>query len=166
MAGSGEMHYRSELVGLLTDLQGIWSDPAFGRRLPGVREYDLSSMEVRVLWTLGARGPLRGSTLAELLGTGAPNVSKAVAKLEGRRWLTRRKDDGDGRAHDLILTETGEGVAKDLFDAGDDMMDELLADWTDHDVRAVTGYLERLLTSSRGFAASLDEEPRRIFGGA
>lgn len=165
MAGPEEMHYRSELVGLLTDLQGIWSDPAFGRRLPGVREYDLSSMEVRVLWTLGSRGPLRGSTLAELLGTGAPTVSKAVAKLEERDWLTRRKDKGDGRAHDLILTGTGTRIAKDLFDAGDDMMDELLTDWTDHDVGAVTGYLERLLASSRAFAAALDEQsPRTVPG--
>lgn len=161
MAGSEEMHYRSDLVGLLTDLQGIWSDPAFGRRLPGVREHGLSSMEVRVLWTLGSRGPLRGSALADLLGTGAPTVSKAVAKVEERGWLERRRDETDGRAHDLVLTDEGARIAKDLFDAGDDMMDELLADWTESDVRAVTGYLERLLERSRVFASALDAEPPR-----
>ncbi|WP_166404704.1 MarR family winged helix-turn-helix transcriptional regulator [Labedella endophytica] len=158
MAGSDEMHYRSDLVGLLTDLQGIWSDPAFGRRLPGIREHGLSAMEVRVLWTLGFRGPLRGSALADLLGTGAPTVSKAVAKVEARGWVDRHRDEADGRAHDLVLTDAGKAVARDLFDAGDAMMDELLADWTDDDVRAVTGYLDRLLTRSRTFASGLDTD--------
>jgi DNA-binding MarR family transcriptional regulator len=166
MVDSEGMHYRSDLVQLLTDLQGLWSHPAFGRRMVGVRGYELSPTEVRVLWTLGGRGPMRSSALADLLDTGAPTVSKAVARLEQRGHVRRIQDAVDGRAQDVMLTDHGIEVARSLFEAGDDMMVHLLEGWDGDDVRALTTYVERLVGRARTFATDLDTDDTDSDGSA
>jgi DNA-binding MarR family transcriptional regulator len=156
MTPTDDLHYRSELVESLTRLQNIWSDPAFGRRMARVRDHGFSSMEVRVLWTIGSRGPMRGSVLAELIGTGAPTVSKTIAKLEQRGLVVRDRDERDARAHDVRLTDEGRRLAHELYAAGDDMMDELLAGWDESDIAAFTGYVARLVGRAQSFSDSLD----------
>ncbi|MBK5567546.1 MAG: winged helix-turn-helix transcriptional regulator [Ensifer sp. SSB1] len=70
--------------------------------------YQLTRPEWRTLAALGSTG--RPMTATEVGGHSAMHktkVSRAVAALEKRRWLTRREDEGDRRIEHLELTKTG-----------------------------------------------------------
>ncbi|MGF6157249.1 DNA-binding MarR family transcriptional regulator [Ensifer sp. KUDG1] len=70
--------------------------------------YQLTRPEWRTLAALGSTG--RAMTATEV-GTHSAmhktKVSRAVALLEKRRWLTRREDENDRRIEHLELTKTG-----------------------------------------------------------
>ncbi|MBZ7923399.1 MarR family transcriptional regulator [Ensifer adhaerens] len=70
--------------------------------------YQLTRPEWRTLAALGSTG--RPMTATEVAGHSAMHktkVSRAVAALEKRRWLTRREDEGDRRIEHLELTKMG-----------------------------------------------------------
>ncbi|QRY67467.1 MarR family transcriptional regulator [Ensifer sp. PDNC004] len=70
--------------------------------------YQLTRPEWRTLAALGSTG--RAMTATEVGAHSAMHktkVSRAVALLEKRRWLTRREDENDRRIEHLELTKTG-----------------------------------------------------------
>ena len=150
------LRYRSELVGILTELLNVWESPRFQSAMAHSRRREFGAMEVRVLWTLARLGPLRPSALAHVLVTGAPTISKAVAKLTDTGLLRREPDSGDRRAHTVALTADGLAAAQDLYDAGDDMVAELLSEWDPQDAAAFTRFARRFLEQTTDFATRLD----------
>jgi DNA-binding MarR family transcriptional regulator len=149
------LQYRSELVAILADLQGVWDSPRFQSGMAHSRRRDFGAIEVRILWTLARRGPLRSSALAQLLVTGAPSISKAVVKLTASGLVRRDVDATDGRAHTVALTAAGVAAAQDLYDAGDDMMSELLADWPPQETAEFTRFARRFLEQTISYATRL-----------
>lgn len=149
------LQYRSELVAILADLQGVWDSPRFQSGIAHSRRRDFGAIEVRILWTLARRGPLRSSALAQLLVTGAPSISKAIVKLTASGLVRRDVDATDGRAHSIALTTTGVAAAQDLYDAGDDMMAELLADWPADEAADFTRFARRFLDQTISYATRL-----------
>lgn len=149
------LQYRSELVAILADLQGVWDSPRFQSGMAHSRRRDFGAIEVRILWTLARRGPLRSSALAALLVTGAPSISKAIVKLTASGLVRRDVDVTDGRAHSVALTAAGVAAAQDLYDAGDDMMAELLADWPADDAADFTRFARRFLEQTISYATRL-----------
>lgn len=79
-----------------TQLARIYRD-SFGLTIP----------EWRVLATLGQFGEANASAIGRHSSMHKTKVSRAVAALEGRRWLCRRRDRNDARLEHLALTETG-----------------------------------------------------------
>jgi DNA-binding MarR family transcriptional regulator len=63
--------------------------------------------EWRVLAHLGCFGAMTASAIGERARIHKTKVSRAVAALEQRRWLTRRRDDIDRRREILELTPAG-----------------------------------------------------------
>ena len=154
--GVAPLQYRSELVAILADLQGVWDSPRFQSGMAHSRRRDFGAIEVRILWTLARRGPLRSSALAQLLVTGAPTISKALVKLTASDLVRREVDANDRRAHTIALTADGVAAAQDLYDAGDDMMAELLADWPADEAAAFTRYARRFLEQTISYATRLN----------
>lgn len=70
----------------------------------------LGLTEVRALWeVVHAEAPPSGRALAATLGVDEAQVSRAVARLEGRGWVARAPDQEDRRR--TRLTTTPEGCA-------------------------------------------------------
>jgi len=67
----------------------------------------LTRPEWRVLAGLGQHGRLTAKVLGEQSAMHKTKVSRAVAELERRRWLTRTPDDNDRRIEHLTLTKAG-----------------------------------------------------------
>lgn len=79
--------------------------------------HNISRTQWRILSHLGEAGELTASQICSRARLHKTEVSRAVARLEGRGWLTRRIDNADRRAAPLQLTRTGRGVFHDLADA-------------------------------------------------
>src|SRR5690242_130270 len=73
----------------------------FARRTAG-----LSRTETGLLSALSTR-PHRITELAAREGISQPGVTQLVNRLEGRGWVERRTDPGDGRAVLVALTDAG-----------------------------------------------------------
>jgi DNA-binding MarR family transcriptional regulator len=76
--------------------------------------FGLTRPEWRTLATLGAFGTMTATTIGEHSSMHKTKVSRAVAELERRKWLTRTGDAADRRVEHLALTKAGRGVYLEL----------------------------------------------------
>jgi DNA-binding MarR family transcriptional regulator len=88
----------------------IWLPAALDDQLQ--RESGLSHFEYGILAALSdADGAtLRMSELAIYANGSLSRLSRAVTRLEGREWVTRRPDPADGRYTLAVLTDNGRAV--------------------------------------------------------
>lgn len=78
--------------------------------------YGMLRNEWRVLFHLGMYGQLTASDIASRAGLHKTKISRAVSKLEARRFLTRERDSNDRRVEHLALTAAGQSAYADLSD--------------------------------------------------
>lgn len=76
--------------------------------------YGMLRTEWRVLFHLGRYGPMTARDISDRARTHKTKVSRAVAALEGRRFLMRERMDEDLRQERLSLTAAGSAAYKDL----------------------------------------------------
>ncbi|TPM36488.1 MarR family transcriptional regulator [Mesorhizobium sp. B2-3-5] len=69
--------------------------------------HGLTRPEWRTLSGLGQHGTMTATELGEQSAMHKTKVSRAVAELERRRWLTRVPDENDRRVEHLALTKAG-----------------------------------------------------------
>ncbi|NOD95031.1 MarR family transcriptional regulator [Ruegeria sp. HKCCD4884] len=76
--------------------------------------YGMLRTEWRVLFHLGLFGEMTAKEICERARMHKTKISRAVAKLEQRRYLKRTRDEADRRAEWLTLTPAGQTVYRDL----------------------------------------------------
>ncbi|MEM9124916.1 MAG: MarR family winged helix-turn-helix transcriptional regulator [Pseudomonadota bacterium] len=76
--------------------------------------YGMLRTEWRVLFHLGVFGTLTATEIGQRARLHKTKISRAVQKLEQRRYLSRVKDDKDRRLEWLALTPAGRTVYKEL----------------------------------------------------
>ncbi|NVO57543.1 MarR family transcriptional regulator [Rhodobacteraceae bacterium B1Z28] len=76
--------------------------------------YGLLRTEWRVLFHLGIFGEMTAKDIGERAKTHKTKISRAVRKLEQRRFLKRSRDEGDRRVEWLVLTPAGQTVYREL----------------------------------------------------
>ncbi len=81
-----------------------------GRQQAATR-HRLSVLQLQVLEVLADGTPRRVGTLAAELEVTQPTASDAVASLQEKGQVERRRDDADGRASVVALTESGAALA-------------------------------------------------------
>ena len=117
-----------------------WHRPAStpcGRPVPIAEAHallELSSLDSMTQAELVTRLNLRKST-----------VSRLVSNLENRGWVTRGRDESDGRARNLSLTATGGEAAADLARARQAKMDKILERIPANQRKSVTQSLQTLV---------------------
>ena len=74
----------------------------------------LTRPEWRVLAGLGQHGEMTAKAIGEQSAMHKTKVSRAVAELERRRWLTRTPDEADRRVEHLTLTKAGQTVYAEM----------------------------------------------------
>lgn len=72
----------------------------------------LTPTQTACLIHLSGKGPGRITALARLLGVTQATASDAIAALERKRLVERRRDPDDGRAARVHLTADGAGIAR------------------------------------------------------
>ena len=87
--------------------------------------YGIGIPEWRVLVTLGENGVLTGKVVGAQTHMHKTKVSRAVAQLEERKFLTRRANRADLRESFLSLTPAGRAVYEELAPSALACMDRL-----------------------------------------
>lgn len=96
----------------------------------------------------GAATALSQSELADRLCLERSTVSRLVTQMEGRGWLRRARDHGDGRVVRLRLTEGGTRAAKKLQHAREEKYARILEYLSEAELHAVLTGLRTLVRAS------------------
>ncbi|MDX8525749.1 MarR family transcriptional regulator [Mesorhizobium sp. MSK_1335] len=89
--------------------------------------HGLTRPEWRTLSGLGERGTMTATELGEQSAMHKTKVSRAVAELERRRWLTRTPDETDRRVEHLALTKAGLTAYREMVPLAKAFEQDLLA---------------------------------------
>lgn len=106
--------------------------------------YGMLRNEWRVLFHLGMYGQMTAREIAERAQLHKTKISRAVAKLEGRRFLTRARDGADRRVEHLALTPAGHAAFEDLRRVAERYDQALVADLTPEEAVHLRTLLARL----------------------
>ncbi|KUM25755.1 MarR family transcriptional regulator [Mesorhizobium loti] len=111
--------------------------------------HGLTRPEWRTLSGIGQRGTMTATELGEQSAMHKTKVSRAVAELERRRWLTRTPDESDRRVEHLTLTRAGLAAYREMVPLAKVFERELLARLGVEERAAIVGgvaALERALS--------------------
>ncbi len=76
--------------------------------------YGMLRTDWRVLFHLGIYGRMTARDIGRLAKVHKTKISRAVARLEARRFLARQEDEADRRVEHLTLTPAGQAAYRDL----------------------------------------------------
>ena len=77
--------------------------------------YGMLRTEWRVLFHLGIYGKMTARDIGTMAKIHKTKISRAVQRLEDRRYLVKKRDEEDRRIDRLALTKAGITVYKDLY---------------------------------------------------
>lgn len=119
-------------------------------------EIDLDRSAYGILCRLADEGPQRLGLLASAFGLDPSTITRQVQALEKAELVQRSADPDDRRASILDLTEEGAVTLSHTRAFRRERLEEVLADWPDHDREE----LARLLTKVNDSITSLVERDR------
>jgi DNA-binding MarR family transcriptional regulator len=106
--------------------------------------YGMLRNEWRVLFHLGIYGRMTARDISQRAGMHKTKISRAVAKLEQRRFLTRTRDVSDRRRELLDLTTNGRAAYVDLREVAKRYDERLIAHFTPHEAVLLRAMLKNL----------------------
>ncbi|MDQ2093471.1 MarR family winged helix-turn-helix transcriptional regulator [Rhodalgimonas zhirmunskyi] len=106
--------------------------------------YGMLRTEWRVLFHLGRYGRMTAREIGMRSKMHKTKISRAVAKLEERRFLTRSRDLEDRRMEYLELTQAGARAYADLREVAREYDARLTAAFSSEDMAVVRRVLKRL----------------------
>ena len=106
--------------------------------------YGMLRTEWRVLFHLGNYGEMTARDIGLRAKTHKTKISRAVRKLEQRRFLQRVRDENDRRVERLSLTQSGQAAYRELSGIAQDYDAKLAARFTNGEVVLLRMMLRRL----------------------
>ncbi len=106
--------------------------------------YGMLRTEWRVLFHLGIYGQMTAKEISDRAHIHKTKISRAITKLEERRFVSRRRDENDRRSEHLKLTTAGETAYRDLRKVAIDYDAELVAQFSTEDVQLLRRMLRKL----------------------
>ncbi len=155
LPGPTEVPFRSELLASLAEFVHQWNHPEFSADNIARIDPRVGVPGSRLLMLLAGGEALRPSDLAAELLTGASNVSKLLAHLEGLGFVERRADAGDARVVRVHLTDPGRAVADAIIAASDRTIEYMTRDWTEEEIRTYAAQTRRLAAAGRDYVRKL-----------
>ena len=107
--------------------------PETRTKLLGAAGQDLSPIDVELLRTIMANGPVRVSDLAEWQSVDKSTITPQVRRLEQRELVERRPDPADRRAVLLTATARGRRTCQRMEATGAAVTSTALRDWSQED---------------------------------
>ncbi|WP_416897065.1 MAG: MarR family winged helix-turn-helix transcriptional regulator [Minwuia sp.] len=111
--------------------------------------YGMLRTEWRVLFHLGRYGPMTAAEIGARARIHKTKISRAVAALESRRFLTRARLEADRRQEELRLTVAGQRAFEDLRGLASAHNDRLRAGFSERDWQGLTRSLRHLARMDR-----------------
>ena len=119
---------------------------ALGRRMRQRQPGDaIDYSAFPILKLLGHQGPMRLSSVAQVLGLDASTVSRHVRQLEDRGLLERTGDPDDGRASRVAVSERGTDCLAEAFEHRRLALSAALDGWSDAERDTLRTLLHRLV---------------------
>ncbi|MEX0276584.1 MAG: MarR family winged helix-turn-helix transcriptional regulator [Ruegeria sp.] len=106
--------------------------------------YGMLRTEWRVLFHLGNYGEMTAKDIGQRAKIHKTKISRAVAKLEQRRFLKRIRDEEDRRVERLSLTQAGHSAYRELRAIAQSYDAKLAAQFTSGEVALLRMMLRRL----------------------
>ncbi|MDR9485666.1 MAG: MarR family transcriptional regulator [Sediminimonas sp.] len=106
--------------------------------------YGMLRTEWRVLFHLGIYGRMTAKEIGRRSKMHKTKISRAVARLEERRFLTRTRDEDDRRLEYLDLTAMGEAAYRDLRKVATRYDARLSTDFSDQELSILRNALRKL----------------------
>jgi DNA-binding MarR family transcriptional regulator len=94
------------------------------------QHYPMDRAAYLLLLRLESDGPSRVATLAAALGLDGSTVTRQVAALEDRGWVTRSVDPDDARATVVTATKAGLAAMNELRRYRRGRVESLFGDWS------------------------------------
>ncbi len=135
-----------------------------GEFLRTLEDSGLTLTQCKVLTALGASAggaPRAAKDIADPIGASLPTVSRAVDVLVRRSLVRRVADTDDRRVRNLVLTEEGERLVRQLLATRIDGLAAFIADLTPTQRRKLAAALDSLLEREEIASAyrELKEDP-------
>lgn len=124
---------RSLAIGLLRAREAVMS-----HFRPILAAHDVTEQQWRVIRVLYEGGQLDATELADKASILAPSLTRMIRSLEERGFITKHKDDADGRRVLLQITAAGQAIVEDV-------MPESQKVYADIDARFGVERIEKLL---------------------
>jgi DNA-binding MarR family transcriptional regulator len=121
---------------------------------------ELGTQGFHALAVLQVHGPLRVSDVAQRLGVDLSVASRQIASLAAEGYVERREDTRDRRAQLVAVTRSGRKVMRESHRRMVAGFTRVLEGWSDEDVNALTGGLERLREDFAQLAATHHSQPK------
>lgn len=112
------------------------------RRTTSDRVFDPTQGQGRIIAMLKLRDGLSTKDLATVLGIRVSSLNETLAKMEKAGLVERKPSEADKRVMLIYLTDAGRAV--EFPDEGEV---DLLAGFSDEEVEALAGYLERIVAN-------------------
>ena len=124
--------------------------------------YGLNRTDMRALDILGQAGPLAPTALARMLGFTTGGVTSVLDRLERAGYVRRRPDPGDRRRQVVQATEATAVRDQEVFGDLIRGTGDLLASYTDDQLRVIQDFLDRTrqLTATYADALGAQRPPR------
>lgn len=120
--------------------------------------YGITRREWRLLATLGSRGPLSPSALADECHLDRPRASRAIGSLRSKGLIGRDTERGDARRATVVLTQTGGALYQQIFEQVAAINVRLVECLDDGALAAFEQALDRLTDSARKLNAVLVQD--------
>ena len=105
--------------------------------------FGISHAEMRILMVIYHIGECSQEEMTALLGVDRSNVGRSLKKLEKEGYIVRTKDDRDGRAYRVLLTEKGWSARDRLLEIRKNIQNTFSMGMTRHDLTNLTNLLEK-----------------------
>lgn len=106
--------------------------------------YGMLRTEWRVLFHLGNYGQMTAKEIGERAKIHKTKISRAVAKLAEKRFVTRTRDESDRRAEHLTLTGAGQAAYRDLRNVAMEFDAKICQQFTTGEVAILRHMLRKL----------------------
>ncbi|WP_170333838.1 MarR family winged helix-turn-helix transcriptional regulator [Ruegeria arenilitoris] len=106
--------------------------------------YGMLRTEWRVLFHLGNYGEMTAKEIGERAHLHKTKISRAVHRLETRRFLVRSRSEADGRVENLTLTSYGQSVYRELIGIAEQYDSNLVAQFSVDEVALLRKMLRQL----------------------
>lgn len=142
-----------DLHDALLDIIGFMSRPEPDVELMSEMAMPLERALLPLLVRIDRRGPIGVVELADLVGRDYTTVSRQVARLDELGLVVRRAGTRDKRVREAEVTELGREMADAIDRMREEIVGELMADWTNAERRDLARLLKRMAAGMNDWVA-------------
>ena len=142
-----------EMHDALLDIIGFMSRPEPDVTLMSEMAMPLERALLPLLVRIDRRGPIGVVELAEVVGRDYTTVSRQVARLDELGLVIRRAGSRDKRRSEAEVTELGREMADAIDRMREQLVSELLSNWTNAERRDLARLMKRLASDMNEWMA-------------